>query len=104
MDGNSIFAGRFWFSAIERVIERLDGVYLRVFFDDRDGEDSDLLVFRQAYGSLVAVEIDRISKEIAVLVRLVQPIRGVTMRRVPGEPSRFYITWSKANVVFGVAR
>ncbi len=44
--GSCLLAGRLWFSAIERVVERLDGVYLRVFFGDRHGQDSDLVIVR----------------------------------------------------------
>jgi hypothetical protein len=44
--GNRLLADWLWFGAIESVVERLDGVYLRVFFDDRDSQDPDLLIVR----------------------------------------------------------
>jgi hypothetical protein len=75
----------------------------RIVANDRDRQNADPVVVRQCKRASVGRQIQRLHEEIRVLVRLVEPLRCVVMRRVPAQWSLLNVTGFQANVVIGIA-
>jgi hypothetical protein len=70
----------------------------------RNREDTNFIVVREPECLCVAGHVNRIRKEVGVMVRLVEPIGSVLMGGIPCGVSRLYISWLEADVVFWISR
>jgi hypothetical protein len=74
----------------QHVIERLCGAQPRRLFRDRNSEDPNLVVVWQRERLRVGGSLDGVGEKIGVLIRLIQPIGSVVMRRIPRYVGGFY--------------
>ena len=89
---------------VQCVVKRSSGLQRRIVLGYRYRKNADLVVIRESKGFHSCRNIDRISKQVRVLVRLIESVDGMMMRNIPGQGGRLNKTRLQPNIVLGVSR
>jgi hypothetical protein len=79
-------------------------IEFRVPIHGGDREDTNFIVVGEPECLWFAGHLDRIGKEVGVMIRLIEPIGRVLVGGIPCGVSRLYISWLEADVVFWISR
>src|SRR5438067_12934813 len=89
---------------VECVVKRFREACFGSLLRGRDGEDADLIVVRKGKAMLSGLHVNRISEQVGIVVRLVQPFGSVLMGCVPCKLRGFDIPSLQAIVIIWLAR